>query len=159
MNRPLPTTGECGTEAIRLRRATLEDWPLLLDWRNDRTTREASHQASLVQPDEHIAWLTDILNDQARELYLAEEGGQVVGTVRAELTDGIYELSWSVAPMARGRGVATRMVALLTAQISAPIRAEIKAGNLASERVAERAGMTFLQRVGDVLHYRRGAVP
>ncbi len=144
---------------IRLRRATLQDSALLLDWRNDPITREASHQASLVQPDEHIAWLTDILNDQARELYMAEESGQVVGTVRAELTDGIYELSWSVAPMARGRGVATRMVALLTAQISAPIRAEIKAGNLASERVAERAGMTFLQRVGDVLHYRRGAVP
>ncbi|MGO9994189.1 MAG: GNAT family N-acetyltransferase [Steroidobacteraceae bacterium] len=144
---------------IRLRRATLQDWALLLDWRNDPITREASHQARLVQPDEHIAWLTDILNDQARELYLAEESGQVVGSVRAELTDGIYELSWSVAPMARGRGVATRMVALLTAQISAPIRAEIKAGNLASARVAERAGMTFLQRVGDVLHYRRGAVP
>jgi len=49
------------------------------------------------------------------------------------------------------------MVALLASTIEEPIRAEIKAGNIASTRIAEYAGMTFNKEVKGVLYYHREA--
>ena len=145
-------------DAIRLRAVTIQDADLLLDWRNDPETRNASHNTVTVQREEHIAWLTKTLSNARRQLFVAEESGVPVGTVRADLSDGVYELSWTVAPNARGRGVAKRMVALLTSQISEPIRAEVKCGNMASAKIAEHAGMEFYREADGVLHYRRAAL-
>jgi RimJ/RimL family protein N-acetyltransferase len=69
----------------------------------------------------------------------------------------VWELSWTVAPNARGRGVAKQMVTLLAHQISEPIRAEVKAKNIASARIAEHAGMAVSREVDGVLHYCRDA--
>lgn len=148
-----------GEPPLSLRRATLDDAPLLLAWRNDPETRSASLHAAAVEPAEHEAWLTGVLNDPTRQLYVALEEGQAVGTVRADLADGVHCLSWSTAPSARGRGVAQRMVTQLVAQIAGGVRAEIKTDNVASIRVAEHAGLAYAGRSGDVLHYRRDAKP
>ena len=146
------------TGTIALRPATLEDADLLFEWRNDAETRKASHNMADVARDEHLRWLTRIAGDEHHNLFIAEENGTPVGTVRADLSDGVFELSWTVAPGARGRGVAKRMVALLARQIAGPIRAEVKSGNIASARVAEYAGMAFDREVDGVLHYARAAL-
>jgi RimJ/RimL family protein N-acetyltransferase len=145
-------------QTLRLRRATIDDADLLLRWRNDPLTREASRNSAEVSAEEHIAWLTDSLDRADRKLLVAEENGAPVGVVRADFSDRVWELSWTVAPEARGRGVGKRMVALLAAQISEPIRAEIKAANIASARIAEYGGMEFDRRVDGILHYRRAAL-
>lgn len=141
--------------ALVLRSASLDDAQLLLDWRNDAATRHASHTTDAVDIDTHVAWLSRSLDDPARHLYIAEQDGRAVGTVRADLRDGVHELSWTVAPEARGQGIAKRMVAELTRRLDEPIRAEIKPGHLASIRVAEHVGMTLDREVDGVLHYRR----
>lgn len=143
---------------IRLRVATIQDADLLLDWRNDSETRRASHNTKIVTKEQHESWLKRALNDPTRKLLIAEEDGIPVGTVRAELTAGIYELSWTLSPDARGHGLAKRMVAELAGQISDPIRAEVKCGNVASAKIAEYAGMEFDRNDNGVLHYRRGAL-
>jgi len=145
-------------KTMTLRPATTQDADLLLEWRNDPETREASHNTVEVLRDEHISWLTKTLNNSNRRLLIAEENGVPVGTVRADLAEGIWELSWTVAPVARGQRVGKRMVVLLAHQISEPIRAEIKAGNIPSARIAEYAGMVFDREVDGVLHYRRAAL-
>ncbi|MGA1825264.1 MAG: GNAT family N-acetyltransferase [bacterium] len=146
------------SETITLRSATMQDADLLLEWRNDPETRKASHNTAEVQRDEHISWLTKTLNNANRRLFVAEENGAPIGTVRADLSEGVWELSWTVAPNARGRGVAKRMVALLAHQIPEPIRAEVKAENMASARIAIHAGMKFDRTEDGVLHYRRTAL-
>lgn len=146
------------SESILLRAATLQDAQMLLDWRNDPETKKASHHVSEVVMEEHLTWLTKTLSESNTRLLVAEETGRPVGTVRAELSDGVWKLSWTIAPNARGRGVAKRMVALLARQIPEAIRAEIKAGNLASIRVAECAGLTFAREIDGVLHYSRDAL-
>jgi RimJ/RimL family protein N-acetyltransferase len=143
---------------IALRPATLRDADLLLQWRNDPATRAASHSTAAVDRDEHLAWLRESLASAERQLYIAEERGAPVGTVRADLANGAWNLSWTVAPQARGRGVAKRMVALLASRIPAPIRAEVKAANKASARIAEHAGMTLESESAAVLHYARPAL-
>jgi len=146
------------SEAIILRPATIEDAEILLDWRNDAETRRVSHKTSEVTIDEHAIWLSKILGNANRRLLVAEKGGVSVGALRADLSDGVWELSWTVAPKARGRGIAKRMVTLLAAEISGPIRAEIKACNTASARIAEYAGMVLNKEVEGILHFSRAAL-
>ncbi|OQB75894.1 MAG: hypothetical protein BWX92_02310 [Deltaproteobacteria bacterium ADurb.Bin135] len=145
-------------EAIRLRPATMKDADILLEWRNDPETRKASHNTAEVQRNDHISWLSRTLGNPDRRLYVAEENGDPVGTVRADFSDGVWELSWTVSPRARGRGVAKRMVAVLANEISDPIRAEVKTGNISSARIAEHAGMVFERETDGVLHYMRAAL-
>lgn len=150
--------GKRMNEEIRLRTVTIHDAKMLLEWRNDPETRKASHNKNEVQIDDHIAWLSHILNNPSRKLYVAEENDSPVGTIRADFSGNAWELSWTVSPRARGRSVGKRMVALLAKQISEPIRAEVKKGNISSTRIAEHSGMMFEREKDGVLHYRRAAL-
>jgi len=143
---------------ITLRPVKISDADLLLAWRNDPGTRSASHNTDEVSRENHIAWLTKTLENPNRRLLIAEKSGVPVGTVRADFDDGVWELSWTTAPNARGQGVAKGMVALLAQQIPEPIRAEIKPENTPSIRVAEDAGMIFNREVDGVMHYSRAAM-
>ena len=154
----MPQEGNYMNETITLRPATIEDADILLGWRNDPETRKASHNTTEVQRSDHVSWLSRTLGNPDRRLYVAEKNGDPVGTVRADFADGVWELSWSVSPRARGGGVAKRMVAVLANKISEPIRAEVKTGNTSSARIAEHAGMVFERKTDGIIHYKRAAL-
>ncbi|MEZ5776597.1 MAG: GNAT family N-acetyltransferase [Hyphomicrobiaceae bacterium] len=141
------------TAEVTLRPAGLEDARLLLEWRNDPVTRSASHNGAPVGRAEHEAWLARSLADPGRRLYVAETAGEPVGTVRADRDGEAWELSWTVAPGARGRGLGTAMVVALARLLDGPVRAEVKAGNRSSARIAEAAGMVLVRTVDGVEHY------
>lgn len=128
---------------MKLRHAELADAEILLQWRNDKDTRHASHNSAPVSRESHLAWLKKVIDDQNWRLFIAEENGVAVGTVRAVLVEGAWELSWTVAPEARGRGMAKKMVALLDSQVFGKKIAQVKKENLASARIAESIGMVF----------------
>jgi UDP-2,4-diacetamido-2,4,6-trideoxy-beta-L-altropyranose hydrolase len=140
---------------VRLRRAALGDASLLLAWRNDPATRAASHNDARVSDEDHESWLAKTIANPGRRLFIAELDGQAVGTVRADEGDGEWTLSWTVAPDARGRGVAKHMVSMLASQLREPIRAEVKADNFASARIAEYAGMHFRSESNGVRIFSR----
>ncbi len=154
----MPQEGSRMNEDMTLRSVTMNDADMLLEWRNDPETRKASHSTDEVQRNEHISWLSRTLSNPNRRLYIAEEDSVPVGTVRADLFDGVWELSWTVSPRARRQGVAKRMVGMLANQILEPIRAEVKTGNIVSARIAEHAGMEFQRETDGVLHYKREAL-
>lgn len=150
--------------ALTLRPATMDDARLLLGWRNDAATRQASHGSAPVAWPDHQRWLAAVLADPRRQLWLACLGDEPVGTVRADAPaadapgapDAAQVLSWTVAPAARGRGLGARMVRQLAARLPGPLRAEVREGNTASVRVARAAGLVPAGRQGEVLHFRRG---
>ncbi len=145
--------------SLKLRRATIHDADLLLEWRNDPQTKKGSHNINEIQRDEHISWLTKIIKNTNRRLLIAEYNGVPVGTIRVDHSDGgAHELSWTVAPNARGKGLGKRMVALLANSIAEPIRAEVKAGNKASICIAEYAGMKYDREENGVLFYSRAVL-
>lgn len=121
---------------MKLRPATLEDAELLFGWRNDRQTREASVNTDPAGWEGHLAWLRASLASPARTLLIAETD-RPVGTVRIDYRDET-ELSWTVAPDARGKGLGKTMV--LAAMPSGPVIAHIKNGNIASQKIAKAAG-------------------
>jgi RimJ/RimL family protein N-acetyltransferase len=145
---------------IRLRPATLQDAELLLAWRNDPQTRLASHSTHEISLDEHRAWLSRLLQNPARRLFIAELAGEPVGSVRAEKeADGVTELSWTVAASARGQGVGKRMLAALLKEVRGSVRAEVKIGNIASMKMAEAAGLLLVREEQGVLHYLKTVEP
>ena len=131
---------------LRLRPATLDDSDRLLVWRNDPATRRSSRNSEAVIAEAHGAWLRAVLADPDRRLMIAESGGEPVGTVRADRDAGGWELSWTVAPAARGKGYGARIVAAAMEGLFGLIRAAIRPENGASLRIAEAVGMTMLRK-------------
>lgn len=140
---------------MKIRPATPDDAGILFAWRNDPATRAASHNTDEVALAGHLAWLESSLRMDGRKLYIAEVGGVAVGTVRVDYGEHDAELSWTVAPEARGNGHAKRMVSMVADELSGPIRAEVKVGNAASVKVAQAAGMALLREEAGVLHFLR----
>jgi RimJ/RimL family protein N-acetyltransferase len=140
-----------------LRSANMSDASVLYSWRNDPETRAASHNTTEVQLNEHIAWVRKSLANPDRKLFIAEMDGKPIGTVRADLDDGIWELSWTVAPSERGQGKGRQLVAALAGSINEPIRAEVKKGNVASMKIAEAAAMTLVREDRGILYFARPA--
>ncbi|MBC9933819.1 GNAT family N-acetyltransferase [Chitinophaga qingshengii] len=140
-----------------LRKVNMEDWPLLLEWRNDIETRNNSHHPEPVAEEDHKRWLNTVLNNPNRHLYIAVDDNEPVGTVRADFEPHTqtYELSWTISPQFRGKGVGKKMVGLLVALLAtgAKVRAEVKKGNIASAKIAESAGLSFQKEENNILHY------
>ncbi len=93
--------------AVDVRAAGLEDADLLRAWRNDATTRSVSRNAQEVTPQDHLAWLRSSLARPDRLLLVGDRDGRAVGTVRWDaMGRREWEVSITVAPEARGHGVA-----------------------------------------------------
>lgn len=144
---------------VTLRPATPEDSADLLAWRNDPLTRANSRNTDAVTEDGHAAWLARVLADPNRRLWVALVETETVGTAAAARdAGGAVEISLTVAPAARGRGIAARLVdaavtAAREAWPGAPIRAEIKPDNRASRTAFEACGFVRVGDRGDLLDY------
>lgn len=143
-------------EKVLLRRAVMEDAKLLFEWRNDPATRSGSLQSEPLDWERHLKWLAACLDNPYRALYIAERCGAPAGTVRADRTDGEFELSWTVAPDCRGQGLGHVLVAALICKLppNARFRAIVLAENVASHRIALSLGMEAVSEVGGFTTYR-----
>lgn len=105
-------------ETLTVRPVTMADECTLLEWRNDSETQAASRSTDQVSPQHHHEWLRSSLTSPVRVLLLCEdEAGNPVATVRFDLKSGTpntYEVSLTVAPHLRGRGLG--QVALLAGE-------------------------------------------
>jgi RimJ/RimL family protein N-acetyltransferase len=128
-----------------LSKATRDDGPLLLEWRNDALTRDSSWSTAVVEPAEHARWLEQSLAGDSRWLYVARVDGVPVGQVRLDLrSSGNAEISVTVAPSARGKGYAAWLLRAAEEEARksklVSLRAEIKDGNERSLRAFKAAG-------------------
>lgn len=140
---------------ITLRRAGMQDAQLLFDWRNDPVTRTGSLQSEPLDWEKHLRWLAACLDNSFRALYIVELADEAVGTVRADKTGNEYELSWTVAPEKRGRGLGRELVAALIATLpdGAGYRAIVLENNPASHRIARSLGMEATAVTGGCTTY------
>jgi RimJ/RimL family protein N-acetyltransferase len=134
--------------SLELRRATAADEARLLAWRNDPETRAQAFTSHVVKPDEHRRWLRARLDDPNMLLTIAEHDGGPAGTVRLDRHGpAIVELSLTIAPEYRGRGLAKEAIRLGVGQArdrlhAATVIARIKATNTASVGAFAAAGFT-----------------
>jgi len=137
--------GEAGSPVVA-RPATTGDSSLLMRWRNDPATREVSRTSDPVTWSGHTGWYERALADPARELYVAQRGSRPVGTVRFdEVTAAEWEVSITLAPEARGHGLARPVLAAGEAAFArrhpgVTLIAAVLPGNAPSQRLFARAG-------------------
>lgn len=132
---------------VSSRRATPSDARLLFTWRNDPSTRRVSRTQEEIGWEEHVAWLTRVLVDADRQLYIIERDAAPIGTVRWDRDGDIdWEASISLAPDSRGKGLSHSVLAAGEHALVAdgPIRytATIHDENHVSKRLFARAGYT-----------------
>jgi RimJ/RimL family protein N-acetyltransferase len=135
------------TVVVKLRPVGTDDEAMLLDWANDPATREASRVHVPISTADHHRWLERRLAtpDDAR-LWIGESDGVPIGVVRFERrSPSTFEVSITVAPDARGRGMARPLLegGLLDARDAfgpVTILADILPGNDASVRLFKSAG-------------------
>lgn len=151
--RALPDAGELSDGVVTVRRLRAGDEDALLDERADGETRRWATSSRLwTAPDVRTFvagtpafWLAGV---EARFAILDTASGACAGTIGLRISVpafGIAELGYGLRPAWRGRGLTTRAVRLVAdwAFTQAGVaRLEIGAavGNVASQRVAERAG-------------------
>lgn len=128
------------------RPATAADAATLLAWRNDPDTRRASRNPDPVAPKGHLTWLEASLERNDRQLLIVERDGVPVGTVRWDWeSDGLWEVSITVAPEARGDGTGATVLArgedaLRRLVGDTVVRAAVHTVNDRSARLFARAG-------------------
>ena len=140
--------------AVELRPATTDDGPSLLSWRNDAATRRASGSQAEVTASEHRAWLAESLARGGRALFVAFQDTTRVGTTRLDRDGATWEVAITVAPEARGKGLANALLAAVekvARERGATILvARIRATNAPSLKAFKRAGYyAFVERAVD----------
>ena len=143
-------------EKLELRRANRNDAKMLFEWRNDPSTRTNSLQSAPLEWEKHLNWLAACLDNPNRMLYIAEMNHVPCGTVRADKIGSEYELSWTVAPAERGKGIGQRLVAALIATLppDAYYQAVVLTENAASHKIAQRLGMEIIEVDNEVVTYQ-----
>ncbi|MET9263379.1 GNAT family N-acetyltransferase [Amycolatopsis sp. NPDC004079] len=132
--------------SVIARDATEADAELLLAWRNDAATRQASRSTGVIDLDSHLRWLRGVLAASGRILLVLEEAGKPVGTVRFDDEGGReWEVSITLAPESRGRGLARPVLeagerALAGRTDAVAVLAAVHEENAASAALFARAG-------------------
>ena len=131
---------------VTLRAATIEDAERLWQWRNDELTRRNSISTAEVPWEDHIIWLEASLERSDRHLLIGEEHDIPVGQVRLDTVAAGQVVSITVAPEARGRGVALALLQAAGSSLTGALHAYAKPDNTPSLLAFEGAGY---QRIGD----------
>jgi RimJ/RimL family protein N-acetyltransferase len=133
---------------MKLRKATFNDWKILLDWRNDSLTRENSFNQNKVSKQTHKLWFNDSLLNSYREIYILEDDIIPVGTIRSDnISTNQYILSWSIAPDQRGKGYGTKILEIYLQGKTGNFIAEIKPENIASIKMVQKNGFNQLDKI------------
>lgn len=151
------------TIGAALRGAGPEDGDRVRAWRNEPAAVAASLTGRAVGEADHAAWFDRVLADPARRLWILEDSGRAAGSVRLDVEEGgRAEVSIALEPAARGLGLGTRALELVTAAAPsagvATLVAVVKADNTPSLRAFAAAGYVETGLDGGVVTLERRAV-
>ncbi len=130
---------------VSFRPATADDAEQLWSWANESAVREASFHPDPIPWEDHRTWLSSVITDPSRELWIVSLGGEKAGQVRFDRDRDSAVISISLDAACRGRGVGRYIIDQAVAQYFAHhqaerIMADIREENLASRRAFLAAG-------------------
>jgi RimJ/RimL family protein N-acetyltransferase len=144
-----------GETSIRL--AVLRDACLLWEWANDPMTRRNSFNPEPISWDRHQDWFATKLTSPDCRLWIMELEKTPVGQIRYDrISADTAQISFSVAPFVRGRGLGTLLLEKTRPMAARElgvnwVRGIALSDNQASRRAFARARFTVIehQRIGN----------
>jgi len=141
------------------------DCRMLWEWVNDRTVRQVSFSSAAIAWEEHGRWFSEKLHDPTCLFLVFEDDGSPAGTARIQCTTAIdAEISITIAPQYRGRGLAPHLIEQAIDRAFANfatrrVHALVKPDNLTSSKSFESSGFflvgTTTVKTCEALHYIR----
>lgn len=155
---------------LTFRKAQFDDWQMLLDWRNDPITRQNSLNSSVLTEVDHKSWLKNSLANPKRAIWIAmiqqSQQSTPFATMRCDqftehkiikkyhLEESTQELSWTLSPDFRGRGLGSAMLKAFCDQQEQTYVARIKKNNAASVRMVEKCGFQPFAEQNGIIFYK-----
>jgi UDP-2,4-diacetamido-2,4,6-trideoxy-beta-L-altropyranose hydrolase len=138
--------------ALFLRPIDSQDIRDLFAWRNDPETLRNSKTTEPVAWADHERWFAASIGRGDRVMYMALSGDEKAGTVRFDRLmpgNGAWLASITMNPAFRGRGLGASLLAEACSALArhydvSSIDAEIRLSNLASQRVFQANGFSFV---------------
>lgn len=104
--------------ALFLRFATIEDAKDIFDWRNDPDTRANSFNKDEIDFESHMLWFGKRLGRENTLMYIMMNKDKKVGNIRIDIEGTTGEISYMIAPDARGKGYGKKILSLLEKTLS-----------------------------------------
>lgn len=131
---------------ISMRRAGWDDCDALHAWRNDERVRAQSHDPKPIAYESHRRWLEQVLAAPERVLLIGSDALGPLGVVRFDLQPAQALVSVYLVPTRIGRGLSSALLEAAARWLRNAhpeierLVAEVRPGNLPSQRAFERAG-------------------
>jgi UDP-2,4-diacetamido-2,4,6-trideoxy-beta-L-altropyranose hydrolase len=134
---------------VCLREAKSGDEELFLELANDALTRQNSFNSGFISADLHRAWFAQKLSDRANtRLFVASCGFLPIGQTRFEKIGDHWQISFSLAPYARGFGLGGQMLRSAMALMGdRQFTAIVKENNIPSRKTFE--AINFTSKAGE----------
>ena len=140
---------------FKLRKVTKNDWKVLLEWRNDKITRQNSFDSELISANTHKEFINDSLIDADRNLFILEYNEIPVGTIREDKLDKEeFELSYTINPLYRGKKIGQIMMSLYLIERKGSFLCEVNEENVPSIKMIEKLGFKIFKVVNRVKFYK-----
>jgi UDP-2,4-diacetamido-2,4,6-trideoxy-beta-L-altropyranose hydrolase len=135
-------------DSLGVRPANPDDLYQFFLWANDPDVRAQSIHGQRISFESHQEWFAGRLNSSDSHLFVMQAGELPVGQIRFDREGNEERIDYSIDKYFRGRGWASRLVALGMSQVppreDMVFRAEVKDSNLPSHTVFSRLGFATL---------------
>ena len=138
-----------------LREITDRDSVVLLEWRNDKVTRQHFINSDWVSVNEHEEYIKNTITNPHRTQFILGLNEVPIGTIREDrLETDEFELSYTVNPKYRGKKIGQLMMNLYLINRKGSFLCEIKEGNIPSIKMIEKFGFKFFKQEGGMNYYK-----
>ena len=128
--RSLPTHDNAD---VTLRRADLTDRERVYEYNFASDVRAVSGSPNTVSYSDHVRWFSTRIIDPSSPIWIVEQYGEPVGTVRIDARDGVNaKISIALAQNARGHGIGRKAIELACTKWGGAVVAEIHESNARS---------------------------
>ena len=140
---------------FNLREVKKSDWKVLLEWKNDKITRQNSFNSELISINKHEEYIANTITNSNRTQFILEYNEIPVGTIREDKLErgGEFELSYTISPMYRGKKIGQIMISLYLIERKGTFLCEVKEENIPSIKMIEKLGFKLFKTENRVNFY------
>ena len=142
-------------KSLNLREVTKSDWKVLLEWRNDKITRQNSFNSELISINKHKEYIKNTITNPNRTLFILEYNEIPVGTIKEDrLEKDELELSYTISPMYRGKKIGQIMMSLYLIERKGSFLCKVNEENVPSIKMIEKLGFKLFNTEKRVNFYK-----